>query len=87
MGNIRLFLQDYYAKAWAENCMIYVEVDDAQSWYEHVASVLDHDRDQSDQPFSDARVTPPKKESYGANVTYVWDPSGVLLHFAQPVSK
>jgi hypothetical protein len=28
-------------------------------------------------------VAAPKQEPYGACVTYVWDPSGVLLHLAQ----
>ena len=25
----------------------------------------------------------PQEQSYGALVTFVWDPSGVLLHFAE----
>lgn len=33
--------------------------------------------------FPGARVSQPKRESYGAIVTYVWDPAGVLLHLAQ----
>jgi hypothetical protein len=28
-------------------------------------------------------VAPPKHEDYGARVTYVWDPAGVLLHLAE----
>ncbi|RUT67557.1 hypothetical protein D0817_25825, partial [Flavobacterium cupreum] len=33
--------------------------------------------------FPGARVSEPKQEQYGALVTYIWDPSGVLLHLAQ----
>ena len=33
--------------------------------------------------FRARRVAPPKAEPYDATVTYVWDPSGVLLHLAQ----
>ena len=33
------------------------------------------------------RVNPPKEEDYGALVTYIWDPAGVLLHMAQPLGR
>ncbi len=79
LAGVRLYLQKFYAKEWAENFMIYVVVADAAAWYDHIAAVLeDHD-------FSQARVAPPKEEPYGAIVTYVWDPCGVLIHFAQSV--
>jgi hypothetical protein len=26
-------------------------------------------------------------EGYGALVTYVWDPSGILLHLAEPIER
>ncbi|MEM7772626.1 MAG: hypothetical protein AAF327_19215 [Cyanobacteria bacterium P01_A01_bin.37] len=77
LANIRLYLQKFYAKEWAENFMIYVDVTDANSWYEHVKHILMKDN------FPNAKVQPPKEESYGAIVTYVWDPCGVLIHFAQ----
>ncbi|MGD9945239.1 MAG: VOC family protein [Burkholderiaceae bacterium] len=73
----RFYLQNYYAKEWAENFMLHVSVDDAHAWHEHVRAVLASDR------FPGARVSAPKQEAYGARVTYVWDPSGVLIHFAQ----
>ena len=31
----------------------------------------------------DARVAEPQQQDWGALVTYVWDPCGVLLHFTQ----
>lgn len=78
LAGARLYLQDYYAKEWAENFMVHVVVDSADAWHAHVARAL------ADGDFSPARVAPPKLEPYGAKVTYVWDPSGVLLHFAEP---
>lgn len=81
LGGVRFYLQDFYAKDWAENFMLYVAVDDAEAWWAHVRTVL------ADGAFPDARVQPPKPEAYGALVTYVWDPSGVLLHFAQPTAS
>ena len=58
--------------------MLHITVEDAHSWYERVKLVLD------ERKFGAARVDPPREQSYGALVTFVWDPVGVLLHFAQP---
>ena len=73
----RFVLQDHYVTAWAENSMLTVEVDDAAAWHEHVRRVL------ADGSFVGARVAAPRREDWGAIVTYVWDPAGVLLHVAQ----
>ena len=81
LAGARLYLQDYYIEQWANNFMIYVVVDDARQWYEHISSAL------AEGAFPGARVNPPKEESYGALVTYAWDPCGVLLHFAQRHSR
>ena len=74
----RFFLQNYYAKDWAENFMLHIQVEDAQAWHDHAAAIVATNR------FPGIRVAAPKQEPYGALVTYVWDPCGVLLHFAQP---
>lgn len=71
------YIQDYYLKDVAENSMLHVTIDDAQAWHAHVASVLGEDG------FADARVQPPSKQAYGANVVFVHDPTGVLLHLCQ----
>ena len=73
----RFMLQDFYVKQWAHNSMITIDVVDAGAWYEHVAAVI------GVGSYGDVRVAPPKSEEFGALVTYVWDPSGVLLHFTQ----
>ena len=56
--------------------MMYINVNDAQEWYEHITEVL------AEHNYKYARVKPPKEEPH-AIVTYAWDPCGVLLHFAQ----
>lgn len=71
------YIQDYYLKEVAENSMLHATVADAQAWYEHMSSVL------RDNQFPGARVQPPKLQPYGAIVTFVHDPSGVLLHLCQ----
>ncbi len=71
------YIQDYYLKEMAENSMLHVTVEDAQAWFEHVSSVL------GENDFPEARVQPPKPQPYGAIVTFVHDPTGVLLHLCQ----
>ncbi len=81
LTNVRLYLQNFYAKEWAENFMIYIVVESADAWHKHITEVIQKG------DFPGTRVSPPKEESYGAMVTYAWDPCGVLLHFAEPVRK
>ena len=77
LGGYRFMLQDYYVMEWAENFMLTIVVNDATAWHERVSSSL------AGGQFGDARVAAPKHEDWGATVTYVWDPCGVLLHFTQ----
>jgi len=71
------YIQDYYVREMAENCMLHLTVVDAQAWHRHVSSVLQGNR------FAGARVQPPKLQPYGAVVTFVHDPTGVLLHLCE----
>ena len=75
-GN-RVYLQNYYNEDWANNFMMHITVDDARGWWEHASRVIE------EGGYEDARVREPEEQSYGALVTFVWDPSGVLLHFAE----
>ncbi|MEM7112407.1 MAG: VOC family protein [Chloroflexota bacterium] len=77
LADHRFYLQNYYNKDWADNFMLHITVADANAWWEHAAAVI------AAGGFKNARFRQPKEETYGALVTYVWDPSGVLLHFAQ----
>jgi catechol 2,3-dioxygenase-like lactoylglutathione lyase family enzyme len=76
-GGHRFYLQNAYAKEWVENTMLHVTVADAAAVCEQVRALI------GTGGFGGARVAPPKLEDYGALVTYVWDPAGVLLHLAQ----
>jgi predicted lactoylglutathione lyase len=77
LANCRFYLQNYYHKGWANNFMMHITVEDAKAWWQHASKVI------ADGNYKYARLNEPKEESYGALVTHVWDPSGVLLHFAQ----
>lgn len=80
LANCRFFLQNFYNKHWAENFMLYVPVENAQAWFEYVTELI------QEGGYSDIRVSPPKVEPHGDKVTYVWDPSGILLHFGEALS-
>lgn len=77
LGGSQIMLQDFYVKDWAENSMLVVEVTDATAWHRHI------ERSLADGDYGDARVAEPQQQDWGALVTYVWDPCGVLLHFTQ----
>jgi catechol 2,3-dioxygenase-like lactoylglutathione lyase family enzyme len=77
LGASHIFLQKYYQKEWAENTMVHLVVDDAAGWHEVAERVKE------EGGFGDVRIRAPKREAYGALVTHVIDPAGVLLHFAQ----
>jgi predicted enzyme related to lactoylglutathione lyase len=75
--SVHFYIQNYYNKDVAENSMLHITVDDARAWHQHVAAVLEREK------FGGARVQPPKPQPYGAVVTFVHDPTGVLLHLCQ----
>jgi len=79
LANSRFYLQDYYVKQWAHNFMMYITIDNPDEWYSFISNEI-----KSDKRFKHCKVKEPKKEAYG-NVVYVWDPSGVLLHFSAPI--
>jgi hypothetical protein len=81
LGISRFYLQKYYQRKWCENSMLHITVEDATAWYQHVSSVLEK------RKFGAARAREPSEQPYGALVTFVWDPAGVLLHFAQPLES
>lgn len=77
IGDSRFYLQNYYQQEWADNFMLHIGVEDAPAWRDRVSALIRTGK------FAGVRVDGPKPESYGALVTYVWDPAGILLHFAQ----
>ena len=62
---------------YAESLMLHFMVDSAQDWYDHFTNV------KLVEKFEGAKVAPPELAPWGLLITYVWDPAGVLLHFAQ----
>jgi hypothetical protein len=74
-GKFSFLLQDFYVKEFAENLMMHLLVRDLDGWWQHIASLDLAGR------FGVRAPSPPKLESWGLRVAYVWDP-GVLWHLA-----
>jgi uncharacterized glyoxalase superfamily protein PhnB len=77
----RFLLQNLHHPIWAGHFVLWVRVEDAGAWARHASEVI------AKGDFPGARVEGPREESWGFRVTYVWDPSGVLLHFAEPIGQ
>jgi catechol 2,3-dioxygenase-like lactoylglutathione lyase family enzyme len=81
LGPHAFLLQGYYVKEWAENTVMHVLVKDVHAWWQHIASLDLVGR------FGVSPPAAPRVESWGLTVAYVFDPSGVLWHFAQSTSQ
>ncbi|MCX2483457.1 glyoxalase [Pedobacter sp. MR2016-24] len=76
LGATAFYLQRAYVKDWIENTMLFMFVDDAYEFFEHLQGL------QLDQKYADVRVLPVKKEVWGEEC-FVIDPSGILWHFGR----
>lgn len=68
------YLQDYYAKEWIENTMIFLEVDDADRYYNEILALNLTDK------YKGVKLTPTRHLDWGSEC-FLLDPSGVLWHF------
>ncbi len=77
LGPHAFLLQNQYVKEWADNTVMHVLVSDVRGWWRHLESL--------DLPkqFNVQAPVAPRSEPWGLTVSYVFDPSGLLWHFAQ----
>jgi catechol 2,3-dioxygenase-like lactoylglutathione lyase family enzyme len=81
LAGVRFLLQNLFEPIWASCFAIDIRVPDADAWARHARAVL------AAGDFPGTKVEGPREESWGFRVAYVWDPSGVLLHFAEPLPR
>lgn len=74
----RFYLQRFYVREWCENSMLHMTVDSVDAVYESVRRAFE-----SHTFGGQARMSEGIRDEGYARVFHVWDPSGVLLHFAQ----
>jgi uncharacterized glyoxalase superfamily protein PhnB len=74
-GEAAFLLQDFYVKAWANNFMMAMHVDDGQAWLDRADAIASE--------FPGVRTTPMELQDWGQLVGHIWDPTGVLWHITQ----
>lgn len=74
-GEIAFYLQDYYAKEWIENTMIFLEVDDVDRYYNELLALNLTEKYR-------VKLTPTRHLDWGSEC-FLHDPSGVLWHFGR----
>ena len=75
-GTLSFYLQDYYAKDWINNLMLFLEVSDAAQYETQLKSK------DLDQKYEGVRFTEMKYYDWGREF-FMHDPSGVLWHFGE----
>jgi hypothetical protein len=76
-GTFAFLLQDFFVKEWADNFMMHMLVSNLDQWWASISAL------KLDSRYEVRAPAPPKLEPWGLRVAYVFDPSGVLWHFAE----
>jgi hypothetical protein len=77
LGTHSFLLQNYFVEQWAGNFMMHLMVTNLDAWWKHIAGL------DLEKKYGVQSPRAPKLESWGLNVAYVFDPSGVLWHIAE----
>jgi len=75
-GGLGFYLQDYYAKDWVDNTMLFLEVEDVRK---HWTGLVELDLPAK---YADVRLVPIKEYAWGREC-FLHDPSGILWHFGE----
>lgn len=75
-GDLGFYLQDYYVKDWIDNTMIFVEVQNADEYFEELFAL------NLEAKFKDAKLKPVRQLDWGREC-FLHDPSGILWHFGE----
>ena len=74
--HLGFYLQDAYVKDWADNTMLFLEVDDVNRYWSELQNMGLHEK------YKKVRLTPIRVESWGKEC-FMHDPSGILWHFGE----
>ena len=77
---ISFYLQRYYVREWIDNTMVFLEVDDVKRVYRELEALG------LPEKYEGVRLIPIREESWGREC-FLHDPSGVLWHFGEFVTK
>ena len=74
--NLGFYLQDYYAKEWVDNSMVFLELDDIEKFESELLSK------NLKEKYQEAKISEIKDFDWG-RVLFVHDPAGVLWQIGQ----
>lgn len=77
LGGSQFYLQAHYVKAWAENTMLFLMVDDLETLWEELQA-----KDLVNR-YPGIRWKKPTDYDWGLREIHLIDPAGVLWHFAR----
>ncbi|WP_018614807.1 hypothetical protein [Segetibacter koreensis] len=77
---IGFYLQKAYVKDWIDNSMIFVEVEDVDTYWQHLLAL------DLTAKYPDVKLKPILSYDWGKEC-FVHDPSGILWHFGQFISR
>ncbi|CAH0211003.1 glyoxalase [Chryseobacterium sp. Bi04] len=80
LQGICFYLQDYYAKDWIENTMIFMEVADTDEFWNELQAL------NLTEKYKDIQLSPVRTMEWGKEC-FVHDPSGVLWHFGEFINN
>ena len=73
---IGFYLQDYYAKDWVDNTMLFLEVDDVNRYWEALTKL------NLTTKYHSAKLVPVREMDWGKEC-FIHDPSGILWHIGE----
>ncbi len=77
IGGFRFLLQKFYVEGHANNFMMSLTVEDADSWWEQIRHAG------LEGKYGLTVAKPPELQPWGLRVLYLSDPTGVLWHIAE----
>ena len=76
VGNYRFLLQDHYVKDFADNFMMFLNVEDVDAWWNYILRTGVAEK-------YEIVLKPPQDYPWGLREIHMLDPSGVFWHFAK----
>lgn len=78
--DMAFYLQNAYMEEWADNTMLFMEVENVALFWEELQSLG------LTEKYPAARIEPPVEQHWGSEC-FVHDPSGILWHFGEFYNK
>lgn len=75
-GQFGFYLQDAYVKDWIDNTMVFMEVEDANRFWNEISAL------QLPSKYDTVKLVPVRNLDWGKEC-FVHDPSGILWHFGE----